>query len=312
MPIPRPADYILEQRFQAYIRNNCNSSAASRELKIAESTFKKHIDFYKELHPEKFDNAVYQARNGHWTIPATHTIELKSGSVLIGGDLHIWPGQEPAMWNAFCKIAWRLKPQVIVLNGDIIDGARVSRHGALLGQQAPKVNDEVIAAQKLLGMLPNAQHKIWTMGNHDIRVDNYLANQASELEDYAGKLSDRFPNYKFCYAVVVNEVEIRHRFRGGIHSAWNNALHSGVTIVTGHTHQLQVTAVRNRHGSHWGIEGGMLADPNSKQFEYAEGAPSRAQEGFVVLSFDEDGKVMPPELCEMVRGYPVFRGQKVF
>ena len=148
--------------------------------------------------------------------------------------------------------------------------------------------------------------------NHDIRVNNYLANQANELEDYVGRLEDRFPDWTFCYATMINEVEIRHRFRGGIHTAWNNALHSGVTMVTGHTHQLQMTAVRNRHGSHWGVEGGMLADPASKQFEYAEGAPSRAQEGFVVLSFDEDGHVMPPEFCEMVRGYPVFRGQKVF
>lgn len=83
-------------------------------------------------------------------------------------------------------------------------------------------------------------------------------------------------------------------------------------MVTNHTHQLQVTAVRNRNGSHWGIETGMLGDPNGRQFEYTEGAPSRAQEGFVVLSFDEDGYLLPPEFCEMVRGHPIFRGKRVF
>jgi hypothetical protein len=83
-------------------------------------------------------------------------------------------------------------------------------------------------------------------------------------------------------------------------------------MVTSHTHQLQVTAVRNRNGSHYGIECGMLGDPYSAAFEYAEGAPSRACAGFVLLSFDEDGKVMPPECAEMIRGRPSFRGKYVF
>jgi hypothetical protein len=56
----------------------------------------------------------------------------------------------------------------------------------------------------------------------------------------------------------------------------------------------------------------MLGDPRSRAFEYHEGQPSRAHEGFVVLTFDEDGKLMPPEFCEMVRGRPVFRGKPVY
>jgi hypothetical protein len=150
------------------------------------------------------------------------------------------------------------------------------------------------------------------MGNHDQRVDNYLANSAPELEDYAGKLSDRFPEWNFCYATVINGVEVRHRFRGGIHTAWNNALHSGISMVTSHTHQLQITAVRNRLGSHYGIECGMLNDPYGPQFEYAEGAPTRACGGFVLLSFDEDFNLLPPELAEMIRGRPTFRGKYVY
>ncbi len=148
------------------------------------------------------------------------------------------------------------------------------------------------------------------MGNHDQRVDHYLANNAPELDDYAGRISDRFPTWEFCWAVNINGVEIRHRFRSGIHAGWNNALHSGVTTITGHTHQLQVTAVRNRNGTHWGIEDGMLGDPSHKCFEYGEGTPSRAQPGFLVLSFI-DGVLMPPEMCELINGEPVFRGKHV-
>lgn len=82
-------------------------------------------------------------------------------------------------------------------------------------------------------------------------------------------------------------------------------------MVTGHTHQLQMTAMRDRNGSRRGIETGTLADPFGPQFQYAEGSPSRSQMGFVVINFDEDGNLMPPELCEMIRGRPVFRGQYI-
>ena len=81
--------------------------------------------------------------------------------------------------------------------------------------------------------------------------------------------------------------------------------------MTGHTHQLQLTAMRDRRGTRWGVETGTMADPKGPQFEYAEGQPSRAHMGFVVLTFDEDSEMMPPELCEMVRGRPVFRGSYV-
>ncbi len=66
------------------------------------------------------------------------------------------------------------------------------------------------------------------MGNHDQRVDTYLANNAPELDDYAGTIADRFKDWKFCWAVNINNVEIRHRFRSGIHAGWNNALHAGL------------------------------------------------------------------------------------
>jgi hypothetical protein len=202
---------------------------------------------------------------------------------------------------------------MIVLNGDIIDGARVSRHGRLLGSRAPKVWEEVEAAQQWLSMLPKNAVKVWTMGNHDIRVDNYIAENAPELgEEYCGHLHDRFPQWNFAYAAVVNDVEIRHRFRGGIHTAYNNALNSGVSMVSNHTHQLIVTPIRNRLGTHWGVETGMLGDPNSAAFEYTEGQPNRVCAGFAFLTFDEEGHLMPPELCEMIRGRPAFRGKYVF
>jgi len=288
-------------------------SSAARLAQIPRTTFQNRFHQAEQQFPDliktpKKHDGTFQP----WTYPNTIIPETEIKTVLIGGDAHIWNKEPSLMWQAFCKVAKSVKPDAIVLNGDILDGAKVSRHSRHLGSRAPKIGDEIDAAREWLRMLPKVQTRIWTMGNHDQRVDNYLANQAPELEDYAGRLSDRFPDWQFCYSTAINGVEIRHRFRGGIHAGWNNALHGGITIVTSHTHQLQVTAVRNRNGSHYGIECGMLGDPQSAAFEYTEGAPSRVCAGFVLLSFDDDGNVLPPECAEMIRGRPAFRGKYVF
>jgi hypothetical protein len=303
MSIKMP-DSLLRETIQQYVDCGQNTALAARLSGVPSETFRSRL--MRALAKFNVDEFLPKAQ---WTYPKIIQVEMAGKKALIGGDAHIWPGPVSAMWQAFCTVAKKVRPECIVLNGDMLDGARVSRHAGVLGSRAPKVSAEIDACHAWLKMLPLAKHTHWTIGNHDMRVDNYLANNAPELEDYAGRLRDRFPNWQFSYSVMLNDVEVRHRFRGGIHATWNNALHAGLTIVTNHTHQLQVYAVRNRNGSHWGIETGMLGDPQSPAFEYTEGAPSRAIEGFVLLTFDEEGHLLPPEFCEMVRGRPVFRGQ---
>lgn len=309
MSPPKLSKEIAEETVKVWYENKCNSSLGARKQKIPRTTFQARINLAKTFYPELFIEGNNKPVH-EWTYPQSHEIELDDCQILIGSDAHIWPDNETLMMKAFAVISKQIKPQIIVLNGDIIDGARVSRHGSLLGQNAPKITKEIESAQTWMDTLYKSKHRIWTMGNHDQRVDNYLANNAPELDDYAGRLSDRFSDWTFCWSVRINSVEIRHRFRSGIHAGWNSALHSGISTVTGHTHQLQVTAVRNRNGSHWGIEDGMLGDPMHKAFEYAEGAVSRAQPGFVLITFRE-GIMMPPETCELIDGRPVFRADYV-
>jgi len=306
---------VLENMARNYFKNKQNLRATARSMQVPLSTIANRMEMIKRTYPEILEaylSGDKTAATDEWLYAQFLTGDVMGGTVLVGGDAHIWPGPETLMMKAFVKIAKQLKPHTIVLNGDIIDGARVSRHGAVLGSAAPKVSAEIDAAKAWMDKLPKCQRRIFTIGNHDMRVDNYLANQASELEDYAGRLADRFPLWEFCYAFQVNdEVEFRHRFRSGIHAAYNNAMVAGWTTVTNHTHAQQMTAVRNRRGSHWGIETGMLGDPSHKCFQYAEGVPSRAHEGFAVLTFDEIGILMPPEFCQMINGRPVFRGKYV-
>ena len=292
------------------IYESCGKSvtAASRAANIPRKTFDDRLSRAFQEYP---DGLPDKATVGQWMYPRMIPKDLPGTVWAVGSDIHIWDGDPPLIYKAFVKVCKILKVDGIILNGDVIDGARISRHTPTRGSRAPKIEKEIETAKAWLKLLPKTRHRLWTMGNHDIRIDNYIASNASELDGYIMSLAEHFTDWEFAWGFEINGTEIRHRFRSGIHSAYNSSQHAGISMVTGHTHQLQVTAVRDRRGSRWGVETGTLADPHGPQFQYTEGAPSRAQQGFAVLTFDEEGIMMPPELCELINGRPVFRGQYV-
>lgn len=305
---PSLPDQVLLDTITLYRQALGNKTTAARLGKMSASTFRHRFELATQKFPQEALKDIDTCLHSYAPL-VTPDEPIKS--VLIGGDAHFWPGEASIMWRAFVKMAKTLKPDCIILNGDILDGASVSIHKRMLGVRVPKVVEEVETAQERLAELPKKAIKLWSMGNHDIRIDNFLANSANELEEYVGSFVDRFPAWRFAHAFNINEVEVRHRFRGGIHTAWNNALHSGVSIVSSHTHQLQVTAVRSRK-TLYGIECGMLADPMHRCFEYTEFMPSRICPGFVFLTFDDGFELMPPQVCELVRGRPAFQGSYIF
>jgi hypothetical protein len=264
-------------------------------------------------HSLKTAPVVYEKKQERgWTYPAAVNIDVCSNVVLIGGDCHFWPDQNPLIWQAFVKVAHYLKPAVIILNGDVLDFSRISRHPRLRGQNAPRVTEELDAAHLRLRELPSAPRKFWNCGNHCLRLDGYLANQAPEVDDFHGGLSDRFSDWTFAYSTMINgNTEVRHMWAGGEHAAFNNARKTGINIVTNHTHGLEIRSIMDRRGTRYGIETGMLSDPSFPQYEFDQGAVRRCAPGFVVLTYDEDGMMLPPEKCELHRGQPYFRATEV-
>jgi predicted phosphodiesterase len=246
-----------------------------------------------------------------WTYPREIHVNIESGTVLVGNDAHIWPETHcpiPPIRKVFAQIGKSLKVDYTILNGDLVDGTRISRWPRLRGQNTPKFLEELQAAQRFC--LTLSGHRIFVLGNHDTRLDSYLSNRAEEVEDMLPSLRDYLEGWDIGYSVVINDdVEVRHNFRGGIHTGYNNTLQAGRTMITGHTHQLQIRSWSDRRGIRWGVEGGMLADPNGPQFEWQLGMPNRWQAGFIVLTFAE-GRLLPPEKAEVLDGKVVFRGKR--
>jgi hypothetical protein len=103
---------------------------------------------------------------------------------------------------------------------------------------------------------------------------------------------------------------VKHRHHNGIHATYNNTLKGGRTIVTGHLHRLAVTPWADYNGRRWGVDTGTLSDPLSPQFDYGENNPTPHTSGFAVLTF-KDGRLLPPELVEVLDGVAYFRGSAV-
>lgn len=239
-------------------------------------------------------------------------------SIVVFSDAHYWPDLVSTAHMALIEVIQSL-PNVaaIVANGDVFDGATTGRHARIGWAKSPTTKQELEAVQDRLGEIeavaPKGAKLIRTWGNHDIRFDSRLSNAAPEYEGILGMaLSDHLPMWKACWSLMVNDsVMIKHRYHNGIHATYNNALKSGRSIVTGHLHRLCVTPWGDYNGRRWGIDTGTLADPDGPQFDYAEDNPKPHCAGFAVLTFDEQGGMLPPELCEVINGKAYFRGKRV-
>ena len=245
------------------------------------------------------------------------TTEIDSGVVLVASDCHYWPDLISTAHRAFVKLTKELKPKIVVINGDAFDGASISRHPAGgTWQSLPSVKQELEACQDRLEEIQKAAtgaqlHFCW--GNHDLRFNARLQQQVGDtFKGVMGmSLDEHFPLWRFSMSLMINDnVQIKHRLYNGIHAAYNATLKSGVSTVNGHLHSLKVTPWTDLTGTRYGVDTGSLADVWGEQFSYTEDGTRNHRSGFAVLTFYE-GKLMPPELCEVIdeqEGLVYFRG----
>lgn len=241
------------------------------------------------------------------------SLRIENGTILVGSDVHLWPGPLTTAQRAFIAFCDKLKPEVVVINGDLFDGAKVSRHPAgMWSQEArPNVKQELEACQAFLDAL-QAPKRIWTWGNHDARFEARLAAMTPEYEGVPGfALKDHFPEWVFGMSLWVNDdLVIKHRAQhSGVHGVYNNTLKSGKTIVTGHLHSLKVTPYTDYNGDRYGVDTGTLADIWGPQFDYLEDNARVWRSGFVVLTI-ANGKLLLPEIVQVWEDDTVqFRGE---
>lgn len=253
----------------------------------------------------------------HQRHSATVRLNIENGVVVVFSDAHYWPGIVTTAHRALLKLIRDLKPRAVICNGDAFDGASISRFPRIGWDSKPSVKDELRVVTERLEEIRQAAGRaklVWPLGNHDARFETKLAQSAPEFEGVHGfHLKDHFAEWAPCWAAWINdECVVKHRLRSGIHATHNNTVNSGVSIVTGHLHQLKVTPFSDYRGRRYGVDTGTLADPGGPQFiDYTEAGPVNWASGFAVLTW-RDGKLLPPELVETIDEDRVaFRGQVI-
>lgn len=276
-------------------------------------------DLPTQAEPGHESKVPEQFRSG-WTFPRQKELWISEGSVVVFSDCHYWPGEGSIAHKAMLKVVKSIKPRAVIANGDIFDGAGLSRHDPFGWNELPTPLEELEVCQERLNevelAIPKGCELLWNIGNHDVRWERTLAKDADKFRGLKGlRLADHFPAWDMRWSTMVNgqtphPVMVKHRYAGGIHAGYNNTLKSGISIVTGHTHQLEAKAWGDYRGRRWGVQTGSLADQGSPAFEYTENSPSPMCSGFAVLTF-HGGIMAPPELAEVINGNCWFRGKIV-
>lgn len=241
--------------------------------------------------------------------------ELSDGVAIVFSDAHYWPGEPTTAHQALLEVIEDLKPKLIVANGDVYDGARISRHDPLYGHVMPTPKEELDAVRERMAEVESVSkgaYHFWTIGNHDIRLWKYITQHAPEVAECFGtSIWEHFNKWEHGWSLHLNNnTMVKHRWHNGVHATYNNALKSGKHIVTGHLHRLCVTPWSDYNGRRYGIDTGTLSEPYGDQFLYTENNPVPWCSGFAVLTY-KDGNLLPPELCEVLGTKAFFRGQQV-
>jgi metallophosphoesterase superfamily enzyme len=242
------------------------------------------------------------------------------GRILVVPDVHC-PYHHERAWRTMIAAAREYKPTHIVILGDLVDCFQVSDHERTLAR-GMSLKDELSVAGTLLDDLDSlgASTKYFLQGNHEKRIERYLANKAPELVGLVSledslRLDERgwkWVPYRrdvrlgkvyFChdagYAGVNAVRQTRARYEGN--------------VVLGHVHRAATVFEGDARGqAHFGLCPGWLGDPDSLAVDYTSSIQKRRewQHGFAVGELLADDTVHM-RVVPIVNGTCVLNGKVV-
>ena len=310
---PQAVSQRLNLEVRGVYRRRNNLQARGFHLPTKTRSGPNNIVYEKPFLEQQLTKRLEQVRHS-----VRRGIALEKGRILVFSDAHFYPDDETTAFRALVECIKEFRPEVIVCNGDAFDGASISRHPRIGWDSKPTVKQELEAVTYHMGEIEKASvfksNLIWTLGNHDARFETFLAANAPQYEGVQGySLKDFFPLWQPCWSYWVNDdTVIKHKWKGGFNAGRANSLNAGVNMVTGHTHNMAVQPLTDYKGTRYGVQTGMLANPNGEQFvDYTEDGVKDWRSGFVMLTYDR-GRLLLPELIQVwdeEKGEVEFRGK---
>lgn len=310
-PLP---DALARQAIAALAQHG-NKRQAAKALGLPYMTFQNRLET-AERRGITPDTPLAVPSKGPELCPMSMSWPVLDGVFLAFSDAHWTRVEQPrsVAHEALLRALPEVKPDYLLSVGDLMDFASIGRHDPVMWEDRPRVAQEIEAAQRHLSdmrdLAPSA-HCFWARGNHDDRLEGFLARHADPMRGMPGTtLAEAFPDWKFAWRLDFGAFQAMHRWHGGVHAAWNNVIKGGVNIVTGDTHALECKPFRDLRERRYGVQLGMLGDPNWPCFAYGKAAPRQWTPGFAVLTV-RGGKLLQPELCEVLDGAAWFRGAQI-
>lgn len=255
--------------------------------------------------------------------------------VLVGSDFHS-QFVDPLALRVWLDVAKMVQPDLVVMNGDVVDFPTVGRYSQMPGAGSLSLQDEInFARQHILGATRTAcpdAAMTYHIGNHEHRLVRYLADTAPALADLdclrwdnlfgiddlniemvfggnwlAPRQKDRNENLRKTFKVYYDCLAVTHG-----HSIAKNAMEAelrrfGVSGTSGHTHRPGVwtqPTLANPNLS-WTSTGMMAGFAVGK--DYVDG-PSAWTMGFALFTVDPGAGIVIPQPITVYEDFASYAG----
>jgi len=228
-------------------------------------------------------------------------------------DSH-WPFIDRKAWNCMVSVAEAFRPDEIVILGDFWDCYCISDYTKDPARNFKLLEEELIEGRVALDELERktkAKSMVFLQGNHEQRIDRYVATFAGKLGDFIQpKEVLKIPNYYKWYPYGMRghhrmgKLIATHGSLTNKHVAYGMVAKYGASVLFGHTHKIQEFQVRNINGEvHRGINIGWLGDVD-RAAEYVKNVADWCH-GFALGWFKPNGEFWTQTI-------PIIRGECVY
>src|SRR5215469_8185078 len=128
-------------------------------------------------------------------IVGTHPLEVDEGVVVVLSDCHYRADEPASTAHLACveqvsRFAEAGTLRAVIINGDVADFPKISKHARIGWEKQPSVVEELAIVRHRMSEIAEiaglGTELVMTMGNHDVRLDTFLSQNAAACEGVIG------------------------------------------------------------------------------------------------------------------------------
>lgn len=230
--------------------------------------------------------------------------EVKNAVIYVASDIH-FPYQDDKAVKRFVTDCFLNQPDIIILNGDLLDFYKLSRFSKDPAGRSPR--DEIEMCKSFLKDLRESCPKAeiyYTIGNHETRLEKYVLDKAPEIACLVDNVFEiiKVSDYDVigCSSLLLNDTFMfKHGTRLGNKSglsAIKELEAHYLSGATGHTHRLAKFTTRKSGKRFVWFETGCLCDLDPEYMVQPDW-----QQGYAIIEIVK-GKVKHSKIVEIENG----------